>query len=98
MNIPYQNALYKQENVPGSLKPTVAAALLSLAGVRPGTRVLDPCCGAGTILIEAEAVQAEGWGGDIDLQIVKAAQNNAFHGRSPSESTMLGCRRVASRY
>ncbi len=86
---------YKQDNVPGSLKPTVAAALVSLAGVRLGMRVLDPCCGAGTILIEAEAVQVEAWGGDIDLQIVRAAKNNAFYWSSESASAMLGCRHIA---
>ena len=68
---------YKHSHVPGSLKPTVAASLASLAGVRPGMRVLDPCCGAGTILIEAQMFGAESWGGDIDLETLKAAQQNA---------------------
>jgi len=68
---------YKQSHVPGSLKPTVAAALASLAGVSTGMRVLDPCCGAGTILIEAHMYGAEVWGGDIDLESVTAAQQNA---------------------
>jgi 23S rRNA G2445 N2-methylase RlmL len=68
---------YKHSHIPGSLKPTVAAALAALVGVGPGLRVLDPCCGAGTILIEAQTFGAESWGGDIDLEIVKAAQQNA---------------------
>jgi tRNA (guanine6-N2)-methyltransferase len=68
---------YKHSHVPGSLKPTVAAALASLVGVHPGMQVLDPCCGAGTILIEAQTYQAEVWGGDIDLQAVIAARQNA---------------------
>jgi tRNA (guanine6-N2)-methyltransferase len=69
--------LYKQEHVPGSLKPAVAAALLRLADIAPGTRILDPCCGAGTILIEAGL---DGWipfGGDIDPQAIAAARFNA---------------------
>ena len=69
---------YKHSHVPGSLKPTVAAALASLVDVHPGMRVLDPCCGAGTILIEAQAYQADAWGGDIDPQVVIAAQHNAL--------------------
>jgi 23S rRNA G2445 N2-methylase RlmL len=68
---------YKQGHVPGSLKPAVAAALLRLAGVRQGTRLLDPCCGAGTILIEAKATGATVFGGDIDREAVTAARLNA---------------------
>jgi tRNA (guanine6-N2)-methyltransferase len=69
---------YKSQHVPGSLKPAVAAALLALAEVTPGMRILDPCCGAGTILIEAKAFGAMAWGGDIDEQAVGAAQLNAL--------------------
>jgi 23S rRNA G2445 N2-methylase RlmL len=68
---------YKQEHVPGSLKPAVAAALISLADVTPDTRILDPCCGAGTILIEAKSYGAEAWGGDISQQALIAARLNA---------------------
>jgi tRNA (guanine6-N2)-methyltransferase len=68
---------YKQQHVPGSLKPAVAAALLALGDTTPGTRILDPCCGAGTILIEAAASGATTWGGDIDSQALASAQINA---------------------
>jgi len=67
---------YKHSHVPGSLKPTVAAAMACSVDVRPDMRVLDPCCGAGTILIESHAYQAQVWGGDIDLHAVIAAQQN----------------------
>ncbi len=69
--------LYKQEHVPGSLKPAVAAALITLAEVSPGAQILDPCCGAGTILIEAGASGATAWGGDIQPQAVRAVYLNA---------------------
>jgi len=68
---------YKQDHMPGSLKPTVAAALLYLVGMAPGLRVLDPCCGAGTILIEAALLGAEAQGGDNDAAAIIAAQTNA---------------------
>ncbi len=55
---PLQNRPYKQEHVPGSLRPPVAAAMVWLAGVLPGERVLDPCCGAGTLLVEPHTVEA----------------------------------------
>jgi len=41
------------------LRETLAAGLLGLAGWRPGTALVDPMCGAGTIVIEA-AMQALG--------------------------------------
>ena len=68
---------YKQQHVPGSLKPAVAAALLEVAGVTPGARILDPCCGAGTILIESRAYGATPWGGDTNHEAVTAARFNA---------------------
>jgi 23S rRNA G2445 N2-methylase RlmL len=62
---------------PGALRPTVAAAMVTLAG-KPGTVLLDPCCGSGTILAEATAA---GWpkvhGGDIDPEAVQIATANA---------------------
>ena len=68
---------YKQQHVPGSLKPAVAAALLSFAGLTADTRILDPCCGAGTVVIEARLGGATAWGGDTDWQAVTAARFNA---------------------
>jgi tRNA G10 N-methylase Trm11 len=60
----------------GALRPTVAAMMVSLAGQHAGT-LLDPCCGAGTILREATA---SGWpqvrGGDIDPDAVAIARRN----------------------
>jgi len=41
------------------LRETLAAGLLALAGWQPGTALVDPMCGAGTIVIEA-AMQAAG--------------------------------------
>ncbi len=43
---------YKLEHRPASLRPTVAAAMVRLAGGQAGQVVLDPMCGAGTILAE----------------------------------------------
>jgi hypothetical protein len=62
---------------PGALRPTVASAMVALAG-EPGEVLLDPCCGCGTILAEAIAA---GWpevhGGDIDQEAVQIATANA---------------------
>lgn len=76
-NSPLYKRSYKHEHVPGSLKPSVAAALLFLAQVSPGERVLDPFCGAGTLLIEAAYIGALAQGGDHDEVAVVAARRNA---------------------
>jgi tRNA (guanine6-N2)-methyltransferase len=68
---------YKQDHVSGSLKPSVAAAMLELAEVRPGARLLDPFCGAGTIAIEAALLGAWATAGDRDPAALAAAAANA---------------------
>jgi len=73
---PLHRRSYKQANLPGSLKPTIAAAMLYTAGLLPGERVLDPFCGAGTILVEAALLGAEAVGGDSDAQALAAAREN----------------------
>lgn len=75
---------YKLEHIAASLRPTVAAAMVRLAGIGPGMTVLDPMCGAGTILAEALTVarqRSKGGhirviGGDIDPNAVFVASQN----------------------
>ena len=69
---------YKLDHIAASLRPTVAAAMVRLAGIGPGMTVLDPFCGAGTILAEAidvarkrsKAGRVRVVGGDIDPNAV----------------------------
>jgi tRNA G10 N-methylase Trm11 len=61
---------------PGALRPTLAAAMVNLAGAPSGV-LLDPCCGSGTILGEATAVGWTATGTDIDPAAVPIAQANA---------------------
>jgi 23S rRNA G2445 N2-methylase RlmL len=74
---------YKREHLPASLRPTVAAAMVRLAAAEPGQVVLDPMCGAGTILAEQLAVgwhpqagKVQVWGGDHDAAALRAAAAN----------------------
>lgn len=73
---PLHERWYRQAQTVGALKPSVAAALVMLADVREGMRVLDPCCGSGTILIEAALQGASVSGGDSDPAAIQAAQSN----------------------
>ncbi|MBL8800263.1 MAG: methyltransferase domain-containing protein [Planctomycetia bacterium] len=70
---------YKLEHLPASLRPTLAAAMVRLADAQPGQIVLDPMCGAGTILaeqLEAGRGKVRTWGGDLDRAALRAAGVN----------------------
>jgi tRNA (guanine6-N2)-methyltransferase len=76
--LPLHRRAYKVASRPGSLKPPVAYCLGLLAALAPGDIVLDPACGAGTILIEAAALIRSGLfcGGDRDAAALETAQTN----------------------
>jgi 23S rRNA G2445 N2-methylase RlmL len=80
---PLHRRAYKQEHISGSLKPTVASAMLEIAQVANDTPVLDPFCGAGTILIEAALRGAPACGGDLTLSAVQAARENTVEAFLP---------------
>lgn len=79
---------YKVEHLPASLRPTMAAAMVRLADLKPRQTVLDPMCGAGTLLAEAVLATRDrrlpdgsGWsltflGGDLESGHVRAAEAN----------------------
>ncbi|KIC75873.1 Ribosomal RNA large subunit methyltransferase K/L [Neochlamydia sp. TUME1] len=47
---------YRQESAEAPLQESLAAALLRLADYQPHEILLDPCCGGGTLLIEAALI------------------------------------------
>lgn len=59
------------------LRPPVAAAMVRLAGVGPGERVLDSCCGTGTIAIEAALAGGSVVASDIDPDAIAVVQERA---------------------
>ncbi|WP_424533032.1 TRM11 family SAM-dependent methyltransferase [Sphaerisporangium viridialbum] len=69
---------YKRCSVPGTLHPPLAAAMAGMADIRAGQTVLDPCCGAGTLLIEAWRQQPEARfrGFDLASEALRAAGEN----------------------
>jgi len=74
---------YKLEHQPASLRPTIAAAMIRLAEIRPRHVFVDPMCGAGTLLAErlaaGQAIRggcSPVWGGDVDHSAVRAAGVN----------------------
>ncbi|MET9275751.1 methyltransferase domain-containing protein [Kribbella sp. NPDC003557] len=78
-DVPLHRRAWRQRTVPGSLHPPVAAAMARLADLTPGHAVLDPFCGAGTVLLEAQLLEpsARFFGVDRDPAAIHAARTNA---------------------
>jgi tRNA (guanine10-N2)-dimethyltransferase len=64
---------------PTSMHPKLARALVNLAKVGRGDRILDPCCGTGGILIEAGLMGMQAIGFDIDGRMVDGCKRNLSH-------------------
>ncbi|MET7330575.1 RNA methyltransferase [Nonomuraea sp. NPDC005650] len=79
---PLHRRAYKTASIRGTLHPPVAAAMAALARLGSAGTVLDPCCGAGTTLIEARASapRARLLGFDHDPAALRAASANAQAG------------------
>lgn len=65
----------RAEERTAALRPTLAAAMVHVAG-EPHGALVDPCCGSGTILSEGSAAGWSPAGGDIDPEAVTAAARN----------------------
>lgn len=76
---PLHRRSYKSAAPPGTLHPPVAAAMALIGGLQPHGLLVDPCCGAGTIGIEAARLQPELHPLLLDLNPVAArmARDNA---------------------
>jgi predicted RNA methylase len=68
----------KPYHTSSSLPSRLARVLVNLAA-RPGDVVLDPCCGAGSILLEAAAIGAHALGADRNPRMVGMARQNLAH-------------------
>lgn len=57
-------------------QPRRSRCLINLAGVPPGGRLLDPCCGTGSYLIEAALMGIDAYGSDADPAAVRGTLAN----------------------
>jgi len=71
---------YKSEHIPASLRPTVAATMSFLSQPTVEDIVVDPLCGAGTLLIERGLMSPfkKLSGGDKETSAIHAAKKNAY--------------------
>ena len=64
---------------PGSMAPADARALANVAGAGPGTRILDPMCGTGGVLVEAGLLGSDIVGVDAQPKMTNGARENLAH-------------------
>ncbi|WP_410792678.1 methyltransferase domain-containing protein [Kribbella sp. C-35] len=76
--VPLHRREWRRQTVRGSLHPPVAAAMALLADLAPAHHVVDPFCGAGTLLLEAHLLEpaATYLGLDRDPTAIEAARRN----------------------
>ncbi|MCR5808629.1 MAG: methyltransferase domain-containing protein [Clostridiales bacterium] len=83
---------YRKESIPASMNPAVAAAVLRFAQDRlsVGARVIDPCCGSGTFLIERGKLSpcASLTGVDISHKAIDIARRNTELSGVPAKYTV----------
>lgn len=67
---------YKEKSKKGSLRPTIAAAMVDFATEGKKGKLLDPFCGSGTILAEAFTKGIDVYGSDTDKGSVNYTKRN----------------------
>lgn len=70
---------FRPFSLPITLSPNASRALLNLAEVRPGQRILDPFCGTGGIIIEGAMMGARVFGSDLDPAMIEGTRKNLAH-------------------
>lgn len=74
---------------PASLHPKYARAIVNLTRVKRGSRLLDPFCGTGAILVEADMVGLDAIGTDLSDKMISGAGRNLSH--VGAEATLETC-------
>lgn len=81
----------KPRNYSTALGTRVARAVANIAVPEPyGIRAVDPCCGIGTVLIEALSMGIQMVGRDLNPLAVKGARENLAHFGFPNNLVTLG--------
>jgi tRNA G10 N-methylase Trm11 len=68
----------KPYNISSSLPSRISRALVNLV-VPQANSLLDPCCGTGSILLEAQSLGLKAYGGDLNKRMVGMARENLAH-------------------
>jgi tRNA G10 N-methylase Trm11 len=89
----------KPRNYSIALSTRVARAAANIAVPHPsGIRAIDPCCGIGTVLVEALSMGIDIVGRDINPFIIRGARENIAHFGFEGEVTLGAIANVSSSY
>ncbi|MEE8167436.1 MAG: TIGR01177 family methyltransferase [Candidatus Hydrothermarchaeales archaeon] len=64
---------------PGVMLPRICRAIVNLTRVKKGEKFIDPFCGTGGFLIEADLVGAKVYGCDVDKEVLEGCKVNLQH-------------------
>ena len=76
------------------MQPRKSRCMVNLTGIRAGQRLLDPCCGTGSFLIEAALMGVKAFGSDSDAMAVAGAHTNLEALGLKAELRQLDARRL----
>jgi len=89
----------KPQNYSTALSTRVARAVVNIAVPEvAGARVIDPCCGIGTVLVEAMSMGIDIVGCDINPLAVRGARVNLDHFGMPNVVSLADMRTWSGRY
>lgn len=89
----------KPQNYSTALSTRVARAVANIAVPRPaGKRAIDPCCGIGTVLIEALSMGIDMIGRDLNPLAVRGARVNLEHFGYPDIVAIDDIRHIPGHY
>lgn len=99
--LPDQRFAYRRHVLPAGIHPAAAGAIMAFARdeLRPNARVLDPCCGGGTMLFEREQYMpcVALTGVDMAHRAVEYARQNALAAGSAAKFIVHDCLRFVAR-
>lgn len=87
----------KPYTLSAAICPRIARACVNLV-CRPGMSLIDPCCGSGTIAIEAAALGMRAVASDRSLKMAFGTRRNARHFRVPVDVVRADVRHIAGRF
>ncbi|UJF32937.1 TRM11 family SAM-dependent methyltransferase [Paenibacillus hexagrammi] len=89
----------KPQNYSTALSTRVARAVVNIAVPEvTGTQAIDPCCGIGTVLVEAMSMGIDIVGVDLNPLAVRGARVNLDHFGMPSKVSLADMRTLTGRY
>ncbi|MFC0560696.1 TRM11 family SAM-dependent methyltransferase [Halalkalibacter alkalisediminis] len=89
----------KPHNYSTALSTRVARAVVNIAVPDPnGLKVIDPCCGIGTVLIEALSMEIDIVGRDLNPLVIPGARGNVAYFGYTGEVVLGDMRNVTNNY